>query len=332
MEQDLQLQLFQHLKNKLPEHLSLVDEVASVLELSNDSAYRRIRGEKPLSLDEVYKLCIRFQLSLDHLMNLQSDAFLFSGTFVKPSDFRFDQYLQGVLQQVKYMNSFKEKKMYYLCKDIPLFHHFHLKEIAAFKHFFWMKTILQSPDFAKKKFRFDDYSSEYFELGKKSLECYNGLNSVELWNIESINSSIRQIEFHHESGVFESDEDVYILYEALERLVSHLEQQAATGNKFDISDPSKIYPGSYQMYFNEVILGDNSILAVLDGTKTAFLVHNVVNIIYTRDVRFTENAYEHIQNLMRKSTLISSVSERERARFFKYLRNRIASRKQNLKV
>ena len=37
-------------------------------------------------------------------------------------------------------------------------------------------------------------------------------------------------------------------------------------------------------------------------------------------------------NLMRKSTLISTVSEKERARFFKNLRNRISSRKENLKA
>jgi hypothetical protein len=39
----------------------------------------------------------------------------------------------------------------------------------------------------------------------------------------------------------------------------------------------------------------------------------------------------HIQNLKRKSTLISTVSERERSRFFKYLRQRIETKKQSLK-
>jgi hypothetical protein len=39
----------------------------------------------------------------------------------------------------------------------------------------------------------------------------------------------------------------------------------------------------------------------------------------------------YIQNLIKKSTLISTVSERERVRFFKHLRNRIENRKQNLK-
>ena len=40
---------FQQLKSQLPPHKALVDEVASLLGISNDSAYRRIRGDKPIA-------------------------------------------------------------------------------------------------------------------------------------------------------------------------------------------------------------------------------------------------------------------------------------------
>lgn len=39
----LQQELFKHLKEKLPSHLSLVDELCDLLNLSADSVYRRIR-------------------------------------------------------------------------------------------------------------------------------------------------------------------------------------------------------------------------------------------------------------------------------------------------
>jgi hypothetical protein len=332
MAADLQSQLFQHLRNRIPEHVSLVDELATILDVSTDSAYRRIRGEKALSFEEVYKICIRFQLSLDSLLNLTSGAFLFSGSFVRPSVFRFDKYMEGVVQQVKTMSSFKEKQLYSLCKDIPIFHHFHFRELAAFKYFFWMKTLIQHPDFNGKKFSFEDYPNELFELGRKALVYYNQIDSIELWNIESISSSIRQIEFHHESGGFENDDVAYSIYDALEKTIVHLEQMIGLGYKFEMDDASKTPKGIYELYFNEVMLGDNSFLAVLDGSKIGFLVHSTINILHTRDSRFTEAMYDHIQNLIRKSTLLSAVGESERARFFKHLRNRIASRKQNLKT
>jgi hypothetical protein len=327
---DLQIQIFQYIRSKAPAG-SIVEEVAAALEISTDSAYRRIRGEKTLSLEEVYRLCIRYQLSLDNLLNLQSDAFLFTGSFVDQT-FRFEEWLSNIVQQVKYMTGFKERTMLYLAKDIPIFHHFHFREVAAFKWYFWMKNILQLPEFANKKFKVEDYPDAFFELGTKALHHYNQIDSIELWNIESINSTIRQVEYYHESNIFTSDEDIYVIYEALEKLVSHLELQATEGFKFKAGEITRTPLASYQMYFNEILILENSILAMLDGSKTAFLIHNVLNIMMTRDTRFCDNMYANIQKLMRKSTLISTVSERERSRFFKYLRQRIESRKQNLRI
>lgn len=328
---ELQIQIFQHIKKKLPEHLSLVDEVASVLEVSTDSTYRRIRGEKALSIEELCKLCVRYELSLDNLLNLRSEAFLFSGSFVNPLKFSYVDYLSGIVQKVKYMNRFKAKAMTYLAKDIPIFHHYHFKELAAFKYYFWMKNILQHPEFANKKFRIDDYPDDYFELGRKALDYYNQLDSTELWNIESINSTLRQIDYYYDSNIFLNNEEIFVLYNAVEKLLEHLEYQATEGYKFSADDLKKPL-GSYQMYFNEILILEGSILAVLDGTKTAFLIHNVLNILQTNDVRFCDNMYENIQNLKKKSTLISTVSERERSRFFKYLRNRITHRKGSIKT
>jgi hypothetical protein len=52
----------------------------------------------------------------------------------------------------------------------------------------------------------------------------------------------------------------------------------------------------------------------------------------TRDMVFNENMYNHLQNQMKRSTLISEVSEKERAKFFRIIRDRIARRKEALNV
>lgn len=46
---ELQTAFLKQIKNQLPPHLSLVDAIAEQLNISNDSAYRRIRGEKHLT-------------------------------------------------------------------------------------------------------------------------------------------------------------------------------------------------------------------------------------------------------------------------------------------
>jgi hypothetical protein len=328
----MQVQFFQYLKTKLPEGVSMAEEVAAALDISTDSAYRRIRGEKPVTFEELHTLCTRYRLSLDTLLNLQSDTIPFQGKYVDPVSFRFDEYLTAVGQQVKYMASFKEREMYYLCKDIPLFHHYHYKELAAFKYFFWHKTLLQTPEFSSRKIQLSQYPDEIFEIGRKALDTYNQIDSIEIWNIESLTSTLRQVEYYQDSKIFQNKEDLLLVYNALEKLFIHLEAQAEMGYKFDNRDPDRKPLSSYHLYFNEVVSGDNSILAVLDTSKICFLTHSAINFMVTRDVAFCDNMYSYYHNLMRKSTLISSVSERERSQFFKRLRKRIEARKQALGI
>jgi hypothetical protein len=329
---ELQSGLFQQIKSKVGGNSSMAEEIASILDISSDSAYRRIRGEKIITLDETEKLCRHYKISLDHLMNLQTDSFVFNGKFVNPHSFQYDTYLTNIMQIMKQMSAFENKQLIYLAKDIPIFHHFHFRELAAFKYYFWMKNILQVPEFANKKFKISDFPDHYFEVGRATLQYYNQFDSIELWNIESLNSTLRQIEFYHDSNIFLNTEDIYKVYESLERLTDHLELQATEGYKMDAEDPRKKHYAPYQLYFNEILILEGNILALLDGRKTAFVIHNVINVMQTNDVGFCDTMYAHVQNLIRKSTLISTVSEKERAKFFKSLRNRITGRKQNLKV
>jgi len=332
MENDIQQELFKAIKKKIPDHLSAADEIGKILGISPDSAYRRMRGEKPVTLDELHKICAHYKVSVDQLMNIQTDAFIFFGKVVNPKNFSFNEYLGSMMEYMQMMQSFNSKELFYLCKDIPLFHHFQVRELAAFKYYFWMKTLFHFPEFASKKFSLDDYPEETFLLGKQNLNLYHQLNSYELWNFETLNSTLHQIEYYYDANMFQSEQDALRMYDALDQFLDHLEKQAELGYKFKIDDPDRKPLGSFKMYFNDVVTLDNSILAVLDGTKISFLTHTIFNFMVSRDLRFTEAAYENIQTLMRKSTLISSVSEKERMRFFNRMRDKINRRRQAVQL
>ncbi len=331
-ESKLQQQLFQVIKSRLSTDASVADEIAALLEISTDSAYRRMRGEKAVTFDELYKIAAHFRISIDQLMNIDNGAFLFQGQLVDKKAFGFEEYMNSLLQNMAYMNNFKEKEFYYSCKDMPIFHHFVIREIAAFKCFFFLKTFLHFPEFEKRRFRFSDYPDELFAIGQKVISLYNQIPSIEIWNIESMSIIFRQIEFYRDCQVFESDRDVYILYEAYDKLWNHLEKQASLGYKFNFGDPEEKPAGKFRMYFNEVLLGDNNMLAVLDGVKLSYISHTTINFMLTRDMAFNENMYNHLQNQMKRSTLISAVSEKERAKFFRIIRERIWKRKEALNV
>jgi len=53
------------------------------------------------------------------------------------------------------------------------------------------------------------------------------------------------------------------------------------------------------------------------------LNHSVLNTISTKGDHFTQHTNEHFQNVIRKSTQISGVGEKERSKFFNTLREKI---------
>ena len=106
---NLQKELFNQIKNSLPPHISMVDTIAELLDISYDSVYRRIRGEKPVALEEVKLLCDHFHLSLDQVMELHTSKVLFTDVEAEHPITKFDQYLDGLIQQLKYFNGFSKR-------------------------------------------------------------------------------------------------------------------------------------------------------------------------------------------------------------------------------
>jgi hypothetical protein len=318
---------FQHIKNNLPPHLSFVDEIAEHLHISNDSAYRRIRGEKEISFDEIRTLCTHYKISLDQFLHLQSDSYIFTGKLSENNDRFFEEWLKEVLRLYAYVNSFEKKHLYFLTKDMPFISFFQIPELATFKFFLWMRTFLHYEDLKSKKFSFKNSYPEYEELGKKIIQVSNKVPTTEIWSNESINATIGQIEFYREANVFESNDDILFLYDKLEELVNHFEKQAEAGKKFALGEKPTPQSADYHLFLNELFLGDNTIVAEVNNTRMSFLNHSVLHIVGTRDERFSNYLFANMSNMIRKSTQISTVGEKSRSRFFNMLREKIRRRK-----
>ena len=320
---DLQQQLFSFLKSSQP-HISLADELCDLLDISHDSAYRRIRGEKPLTLNELKRICERYHISLDQVLQLQNDAVVFHASDINRPVFLFIDYLKGMLQQFKYLNSFKERQMLYLCKDLPIWQFYLFPELAIFKTFFWIKTLLNQPEYNRQQFSLSGNSlDECLEIGRQINREYNQLPCIELWNKESINSTLSQIQYCKDADIFKTRTDLEAVVDSFEKTLDHLEQQAEKGLKFIPGGSDVTYRSPLQMYINEVVIGSNTILAEVDETKISFIPYNVFSYMITRDVRFNESTFHAFKNLVSRSTLISGTGEKERNKFFRLLKEKV---------
>jgi transcriptional regulator with XRE-family HTH domain len=323
----LQINFFKYLKNKLPQHLSLVDEVAELLNISMDSAYRRIRGENALRFDEIQLLANHYAVSLDQFLKLQSKAITFLGNFINREKFDFGNYLKGIVEQLEQISSAEQKEIFYFNKDIPIFHHFMFPELAAFKCYFWCRYNLNHTLYNNNQFLINDFVDIFNKTGKKISELYLQIPSTEIWNLDCINTTIMQIDYYRECKVFKSSEDIVTVYNCLEKLVDHIEQQVEVGYKFPFKQPDKNDGIKYKFFINEFVLGDNTVIIHLDGQKVAVITHSVLNYIETTDPKFVDYISETFQIILKKSTLISEIGEKNRQLFFETMRQKIYDKK-----
>jgi hypothetical protein len=325
IETNLQKELFVSIKNALPSHISLVDEIADLLNISYDSAYRRIRGEKSLEFDEICKLCLKFNVSFDQLISLKGNTYSFNGVLPTEAGYKFSTWLESMLRFFEFINGYQKKHFYWFVRDFPVFILFQVPELLAFKFFFWSKSILGDIKFENKKFSIEsiDADDKDFEVGRKISRLYNNMPTSEIWNVENISATLRQLEYYKQLRVFQSSKDHEILYDKFEQLINQVEKQAELGKKFIFGEEAG--PGSidYCLYKNDLVLGDGISITEVGNLKITWMIHGFINIITTMDARFNHYTYEAMKNLIRKSTQISVIGELERKRFFDSLRERI---------
>src|SRR5690349_21251334 len=192
--------LFQRIKEMLPQHVSMVDSVSEILHVSSDSAYRRIRGETPLVLEEAKQLCDHFRLSLDALLNIKGGSTMFRNIRINLENYKYEKYLSDLIGQVQHVGGFIKKEIIYLTKDVPIFHNFYYSPLIAFRYFFWMKTLIQHPDFEDRHFELDCVPPNVEAMSRQLVSEYCKIPSTEIWNTECINTAIMQIEFYKDSG------------------------------------------------------------------------------------------------------------------------------------
>ncbi len=319
-----QLQLFNYLKEQLPAHLSLINELCDLLNLSPDSVYRRIRGEKELTLIELKKICVHYQLSLDHILELHTDAVLFDAPESNGFSSDFDDYLKDMLKQLKYFNSFDKREMNYLCKDSTLWNFYLFPELAAFKTFFWSKTINKHHELYDKTFSYEEFPyTECFKTGQQILREYNRIPSLELWNQESLHSTINQIAYYRDAGNFKTNDDFELVLASFHKMIDHLKLQTEKGVKFMPGDTDVSYKAPIHFYVNELILGNNTMVITLDNQILTMVSYSVFHYLFTKNVKFSTKVLQSFETLLRGSTLISNSGEKERNRFFNALRQKI---------
>jgi len=300
----------------MPGHISVVHEISELLGISYDSAYRRLRGDKDLSIEEMKLLSQKYRISVDSVFGQTNADILFHPFVLKGLD-GFKEWLQLRIKEVQKMNESRDKTLIMVARDLPIYYFFNIPELAAFKIYFWKKMLLHMPDHHDKKFDINEGQADIMDVGCQLLSVYNRIPTIEIWCPETFTRIMQQIEFCRVSGFFTNKQDAITLFEKLETLIRHIQHQVEQGCKFHLGyKVTEDEEENFKVYFNEILLIDNTILIVKDGVKTIFMTHNSLDILLTTDPSFCNQVEQALRNIMKTGNHISGSSGLECQRVF----------------
>jgi hypothetical protein len=303
----------ERIKLALHPGISLVNELADLLEVSTDSAYRRIRGETSFSLEEIITVCNHYKISFDAFCSNSSGSVNFSYELLANTVDSFQNYLNGMLADMQRISASTEKEIIYAAEDIPLFHLFRFPELAAFKVFYWMKSVLNIPELEGKNYDPSLIDESIMETGKNILELYTRIPCKEIWSERTISSLVKQIDYYNEAGFFNRKEDALHLCDIFSEALLDIKTQAEKTTKATVAG----FENNFILYNSDIEIGNNCILVKAGGTTTVYLRHHTFNSMITQNASFCSETEQWFSGLIKKSSLISGVSEKQRNQYFR---------------
>ena len=305
-------------------------ELANLLGVNLDAAYRRMRGTTPLTFDEIGKICLEYDVSFDSSINYQGRSFPFQFiSMFKNDGFEIIDYLKGILDQLDLFSKDPDSSMLLTAMDLPYFRQFGYPGLRRFKLYYWRRSVLNLEEYRVQKFSAEYEEPEYEEAMDRIYRTYHQFSSTEIWALETLDSTLKQIEYGLESGFFEKPSDAAAVCDDLEQLLDKLEKETMVGKK-SLSDDINSKSSKLAMYQSDILLSNNAIQVHSGGQLYTYVSFNSFNSLMSRAEAFSSECSAWIEQLRAKSILLSDVSEKHRYQFFKRLRDKVFSVKEKI--
>lgn len=289
----------------IPKNISLNDEIAKILDISYDAAHRRISLKSKFSIEETIILCKHYTISMDAIFCDKNHLIVEKTKKIETlHDFR--DYFEKTNQIVSTINP-KETTIYYAAKDIPMNYVVSGTLFSKFKFFIWY-TLLNKEEIA----RFEEFAFEKNVLdGNNYLKkFFENSNRIEIWNDTTINSSLQQISYFFEAGLL-NYKNALLIIEDLNTIIRDIEK------KCDLNSEN------FQLYFNELLILNNTALFSSKNKSAFFLPYNALGYFVTSDKKTCQEQQEYISNQLKNSKSLNQSGKKDRKIFFNKMYQKI---------
>lgn len=318
---NIQKEFFNQIKLILGNNVLIAQSISDILNISLDSAYRRIRSEKELSISELMKLSAHFDISLDTFQQQNSLNINFKykpiGNNIFENYILYLEYLAGIYEQL--LDS-KESELITTAQDIPELLSMPYNELSLFKLYVWHHGEPHTTPVMYEKFEHDlsRYKDILITYSDKITTAYKQIPSIEIWSEDTIKPILGFIEYYYETGCFSDKSSILRICNQLMDLIEEIEQWAKLGVK---EYNGKLYP--FEMYKSPLYMQNSYTMAKIKGSYITSIKLFPLNKLFTTNESIYKDTLRWIKNILSKSQHLSKVSERERIHFFHEMKNRI---------
>ncbi len=306
--EDPSLEIIKVIKQNLPNEMNLVDFFTEIIPMKKEAAYRRLRGEIPLTLVEVKQIASYLRLSLDKLLKIKEEGTYSSNIVRMNGNNLIDAYcktMEQVIVATKYMGLDPRAKTYAAIDVMPTSYAFKYPAISKFRFFKWayqcrntLSPLRMSEIRIPSKVR--HIETTYMEAVKK-------IDTNHVWIRELFGPYINDVHYFSEMGLILRDE-VKILREESFQLLEELEK--------DITVARTEFGGSLLVYLANTYFDANYIYVEGNNFKASAINVFEINFLSSVEEEICNDTKDWIESLMRYSTLISRSGEIERVNFF----------------
>lgn len=293
---------------------SLIDEIATVLNVSYDAAHRRISQKSKFSMEEAVALCAHYGLSMDGLFTGNAKVIVEKTAEIR-SLADMEAYLKQSAKNISSFTGMTGAKMYYSAKDIPLFYTVGGTLISKFKLYVWLNLLSGTQQ--QEAFEQFTVTHSLAEYGEALRKVYHALEVHEIWNDTTINSSLQQVHYYFKAGLL-SLPNALLLLDDLDAILQTAENRCCNGTN------------TYHLYYNELLILNNNVLITADRQQALFVPYTMLGYFITADDATCANALSFFKQQVKNSMALNSSGTRERKIFFNRAAQKIALYRQRM--
>ena len=307
MEFDLNKKLVNAILKYIPKNEKSVVYLVNTLNLSRESAYRRLRGDIPFTIQELVTLASKLEFSIDNVFEQekQNQAFFdVSRASENSTDFflfmlkKYSELHDKVVFARK-----KEAQMAFNSFPPPFFADYnYLFKFSYYKWLYQENTIHRDESFQEVILPEEAVAFQRKLKGN----MIQGRNVILILDMNIFLNLIKEIQYFYQRKIL-TDKELLLLKAEMINMVEQYETIAQTG----IYGSSRI-----QLYLSSLCVNSNTVYFNCDDKEEPFFWIFTINPVIIQNTGFVSMQLKWLNSLKRQSALISQSNEILQTEFF----------------